>query len=92
MEKADEIKSLVFDYMDKLTAKKYSALKDIYTKLIDLSNTDNYKDIARKSVFEDEDTHLNKSITWWGASILLSPELNKLDEFLSLSVIVNKKK
>ena len=92
MEKAEEIKKLVFSYMDNLTAKKYSDLQEIYTKLINLSNTANYTDIVRNSVFEYEDTHLDKSIVWWGASILLSPDLNKLDEFLSLSVIVNKKK
>ena len=92
MEKADEIKKLVFSYMDNLTTKKYSDLKEIYTKLIDLSNTANYTDIVRNSVFEYEDTHLEKSIVWRGAYILMSPSMSQLDEFLTSPIVTKKKK
>lgn len=92
MEKADEVKALVFGYLDILADHKYMELKDVYMKFIALADTENYKSIVREAVFDYQKTYSYKRFPWWGAFILLAPDVNSLDEFLNNSVIVNKQK
>jgi hypothetical protein len=92
MEKAEEIKILVFEYLDVLADRKFAELKEVYVKLIPLAETENYKNIVRDAVFEYRKTYSYKQFAWWGASILQVPDVDSLSEFLNNSVIVNIKK
>ena len=90
MERVEELKRLVSVYMDKLTTKSYPELKDVYTKIIEMSDIEDYKDIVRNVVFKYEDTHLDRNIVWHGASILMCPSIDKLEEFLTVQSKKNK--
>ena len=92
MGKAEEIKMLVFEYLDVLADRKFADLKDVYVKFIPLAETENYKNIVREAVFEYRKTYSYKRFAWRGASILQVPDVDSLAEFLSNSVIVNTKK